>query len=202
MAAANARIGVARAAYYPSIALGSSFGGPNAGWQSHALASLFEAPSRLWSIGLSATQALFDAGKTGAQVRIANADYSLAVAAYRQTVLTAMEEVENGITGLASLERALIQADASVRSAQEAFDIASIRYQGGVDTYLEMITAQQVLLGNQRQAAQVHGQQFATAVYLVKALGGTWSEQSNQVSRGDPSGSSTSPRSPTSTGSR
>ena len=183
MAAANARIGVARAAYYPSIELGSSFGEPNAGWQSTALATLFEAPSRLWSLGLSATQTLFDAGKTRANVRIANADYSAAVATYRQTVLTAMEEVENGITGLASLGRAVTQADSSVKNAQDAFDIATVRYKGGVDTYLEMITAQQVLLSNQRQAVQVHGQQFATAVYLVKALGGGWSENSNRVSR-------------------
>jgi multidrug efflux system outer membrane protein len=176
MAAANARIGVARAAYYPSIQLGSNFGGPNAGWQSRTLATLFEAPSRLWSLGLSATQTLFDAGKTRANVRIANADYFAAVATYRQTVLTAMEEVENGITGLASLDRAVTRADASVKSAQEAFDIATARYRGGVDTYLEMITAQQALLSNQRQAVQVHGQQFATAVYLVKALGGGWSQ--------------------------
>jgi outer membrane protein, multidrug efflux system len=183
MAAANARIGVARAAYYPSIVLGSSFGEPNAGWQSNALATLFDAPSRLWSIGLSATQTLFDAGKTRANVRIASADYVAAVAVYRQTVLTAMEEVENGITGLASLDRAVIQADASVTSAQEAFDIATARYKGGVDTYLEMITAQQVLLGNERLAVQVHGQQFATAVYLVKALGGGWNENSDRFSR-------------------
>jgi NodT family efflux transporter outer membrane factor (OMF) lipoprotein len=174
MAAANARIGVARAAYYPSIILGSGFGQPNAGWQSSALSTLFDAPSQLWSIGLSATETLFDAGKIRADVRIANSDYAAAVAAYRQTVLTAMEEVENGITGLASLDRAVSRADASVTSAQEAFDIATVRYKGGVDTYLEMITAQQVLLNNQRQAVQVHGQQFATAVYLVKALGGGW----------------------------
>jgi outer membrane protein, multidrug efflux system len=174
MAAANARIGVARAAYYPSIVLGPGFGEPNAGWQSNALSTLFDAPSRLWSIGLSASQTLFDAGKTRANVRIASADYDAAVATYRKTVLSAMEEVENGITGLASLERAAGQADASVKSAQDAFDIATARYKGGVDTYLEMITAQQVLLGNQRQAVQVHGQQFATAVYLVKALGGGW----------------------------
>jgi multidrug efflux system outer membrane protein len=183
MAAANARIGVARAAYYPNIELGTIFGEPSAGWQSNALSTLFAAPSRLWSVGLSATQTLFDAGKTGANVRIANADYSAAVAGYRQTVLTAMEEVENGITGLASLDRAVTQADASVKSAQEAFDIATARYKGGVDTYLEMITAQQVLLSNQRQAVQVHGEQFATAVYLVKALGGGWSENPQRVSR-------------------
>jgi NodT family efflux transporter outer membrane factor (OMF) lipoprotein len=175
MAAANARIGVARAAYYPNIILGPGFGGPTVGWQSNALETLFDAPSRLWSIGLSATQTLFDAGKTRANVHIADADYAAAVAAYRQTVLSAMEEVENGITGLASLDRAVVRADASVTSAQEAFDIAAARYKGGVDTYLEMITAQQVLLNNQRQAVQVHGQQFATAVFLVKALGGGWS---------------------------
>ena len=185
MAAANARIGVARAAYYPSIILGPGFGQPNAGWQSNAVSTLFDAPSQLWSIGLSATQTLFDAGKTRANVRIANSDYEAAVAAYRQTVLTAMEEVENGITGLASLDRAVSRADASVTSAQEAFDIATARYKGGVDTYLEMITAQQVLLNNQRQAVQVHGQQFATAVFLVKALGGGWNADSNGASRGN-----------------
>lgn len=183
MASANARIGVARAAYYPSIELGSGFGGPNAGWQSNALSTLFAASSRLWSLGLSAGQTIFDAGKTRANVRIATAGYSAAVASYRQTVLTAMEEVENGITGLASLDRAVTQADASVTSAQQAFDIATIRYKGGVDTYLEMITAQQALLSNQRQAVQVHGQQFATAVYLVKALGGGWNENSEKISR-------------------
>ncbi len=174
MAAANARIGVARAAYYPNISLGSGFGESNAGWQSAALSTLFAAPSRLWSLGLSASQTLFDAGRTRANVRIADLDYTAAVAAYRQTVLVAMEEVENGITGLASLDRASAQADASVRSAQQAFDIATARYKGGVDTYLEMITAQQTLLSNQRQNVQVRGQQFATAVYLVKALGGGW----------------------------
>jgi len=185
MAAANARIGVARAAYYPSIDLGSGFGEPNAGFQSNALSTLFEASSRLWSIGLSATQTLFDAGKNRANVRFANADYTAAVAAYRQTVLTAMEEVENGITGLASLDRAVREADASVKSAQDAFDIAAVRYRGGVDTYLEMITAQQILLSNQRQAVQVRGQQFATEVYLIKALGGSWSEASDKASRGN-----------------
>jgi outer membrane protein, multidrug efflux system len=184
MAAANARIGVARAAYFPTIDLAPGFGAPSVGWESNALASLFAAPSRLWSIGLSASQTLFDAGKTRATVRFADADYVAAVAAYRQTVLTAMEEVENGITGLAALERAEIQANASVRSAQRAFDIASERYKGGVDTYLDVITAEQTLLTNQRQAVQIQGQQFTTAVFLVKALGGGWSQTAPQISRG------------------
>jgi outer membrane protein, multidrug efflux system len=184
MAAANARIGVARAAYYPTIDLTPGFGVPSLGWESNALASLFAAPSRLWSIGLSASETLFDAGKTRASVRFADADYTAAVATYRQTVLTAMEEVENGITGLASLERAEFQANASVLSAQRAFDIASDRYKGGVDTYLDLITAEQTLLTNQRQAVQIEGQQFATAVFLVKALGGGWAQPAPPISRG------------------
>jgi outer membrane protein, multidrug efflux system len=182
MAAANARIGVARAAYFPSIDLAPGLGVPSVGWESNALASLFTAPSRLWSIGLSASQTLFDAGKTRANVRFADADYTAAVAEYRQTVLNAMEEVENGITGIGTLERAEIQANASVRSAQRAFDIASERYKGGVDTYLDVITAQQTLLTNQRQAVQIQGQQFANAVFLVKALGGGWGQPAPPVS--------------------
>jgi NodT family efflux transporter outer membrane factor (OMF) lipoprotein len=172
MAAANARIGVARAAYFPTIQLTPLV--PNIGFQSAAVSSLLSAPSQLWAAGISAGQTLFDAGRTRANVRIAEQDYAAAVASYRQTVLTAMEEVENGITGLRSLERAAAAADASVASAQRAFDIATERYKGGVAIYLDVLTAQQTLLGNQRQAVQIHGQQFLTAVYLVKALGGGW----------------------------
>jgi multidrug efflux system outer membrane protein len=183
MAAANARIGVAKAAYFPNIQLLPGIGSPGIGWESNTLASLFDAPSRLWSIGLSASETVFDAGRIRAEVRFAREDYGAAVAGYRETVLTAMEEVENGITGLASLDRAATQAAASVRSAQRAYDLASDRYKGGVDTYLDVITAQQTLLNNQRQAVQIQGQQFATAVYLVKALGGGW--DAAQVSRSD-----------------
>jgi multidrug efflux system outer membrane protein len=170
MAAANARIGVARAAYFPTIQLMPLV--PSVGWQSSAVSSLFNAPSELWAAGLSTTQTLFDAGRTRANVHIAEQDYTAAVASYRQTVLTAMEEVENGITGLASLDQAAREADASVESSQRAFDIANERYKGGLAVYLDVLTAQQALLGNQRQAVQIHGQQFLTAVYLVKALGG------------------------------
>jgi multidrug efflux system outer membrane protein len=178
MAAANARIGVAKAAYFPNIQLLPGIGAPGIGWEANALAGLFEAPSRLWSVGLSASETLFDAGRTRGEVRFARADYSAAVADYRQTVLSAMEEVENGITGLATLDRASAQALASVNSAQKAYDLASDRYKGGVDTYLDVITSQQTLLNNQRQAVQIQGQQFATAVYLIKALGGGWDSRS------------------------
>jgi NodT family efflux transporter outer membrane factor (OMF) lipoprotein len=181
MASANARIGVARAAYFPTIQLSPLV--PTVGWQSTAVSSLFSAPSQLWAAGLSATQTLFDAGRTGANVHIAEQDYTAAVATYRQTVLSAMEEVENGITGLTSLDRAAKQADASVDSAQRAFDIANERYKGGVAIYLDVLTAQQALLGNQRQAVQIHGQQFLTTVYLVKASGGGWQELSATAQR-------------------
>ncbi len=181
MAAANARIGVARAAYFPTIELMPVV--PNFGFESAAISTLLNAPSQLWSIGLSASQTLFDAGRTRSNVRIAEQDYTAAVATYRQTVLTAMEEVENGITGLASLGLAAEQSDASVESAQRAFDIASERYKGGVAIYLDVLTAQQTLLGNQRQAVQIHGQQFVTAVYLIKALGGGWQVSDPAVSQ-------------------
>ena len=184
MAAANARIGVARAAYFPTIQLTPLV--PNIGWQSAAVSSLFNAPSQLWAAGLSATQTLFDAGRTPANVHIAEEDYTAAVATYRQTVLSAMEEVENGITGLSSLDRAYTHANAGVESAQRAFDIANDRYKGGVAVYLDVLTAQQTLLGNQRQAVQIHGQQFLTAVYLVKALGGGWQESATNGQRASP----------------
>jgi NodT family efflux transporter outer membrane factor (OMF) lipoprotein len=170
MAAANARIGVARAAYFPTIQLLPLM--PSLGWQSSAVSSLLTAPSELWAVGISATQTLFDAGRTRANLHIAEEDYTAAVATYRQTVLMAMEEVENGITGLASLDRAARDADAGVESSRRAFDIANERYKGGVAVYIDVLAAQQALLSNQRQAVQIHGRQFLTAVYLVEALGG------------------------------
>jgi outer membrane protein TolC len=148
------------------------------------LSGLFKASSVFWSLGLSTTQTLFDAGKTRALVRVANADYTAAVATYRRTVLSAMEEVENGITGWSSLERASEQADSSVRDEQRAFDIASARYRDGVDTYLDVITTEQTLLTNQRQAVQIRGQQLSTAVYLIKALGGGWAQGASTAARG------------------
>jgi NodT family efflux transporter outer membrane factor (OMF) lipoprotein len=172
MAVANARVGVARAAYFPTIQLTPLV--PNLGWNSAAMASLISAPSEVWAVGLSTAQTVFDAGRTRANVRIAEQDYAAAVAIYRQTVLGAMEEVENGITGLSSLAQAATRADASVQNAQRAFDIATERYQGGVALYLDVLTAEQALLGDKRQAVQIHGQQFLTTVYLVKALGGGW----------------------------
>lgn len=178
MAAANANVGVARAAYFPTILLQ-----PNGGWNSNQMGNLFSAPSILWSLGGAVTQTLFDAGKTSAGVRIAEASYTASVAAYRQSVLVAMQEVEDGIDGMALLSRAGNQAEASVRSSQRVLDLANDRYTGGLDTYLDVITAQQALLTNQRQAAQIQGQQMLTTVFLVKALGGGWQANVLQASK-------------------
>jgi len=169
MAAANARVGIARAAYFPTIELAGAFG-----WESGALATLLQAPSHAWSIGAAATAPLFTAGAIGANVRIANAQYGEAVASYRHTVLTAMEEVENGIHGLSDLARAEDRSAASTASAQRALDIANDRYAGGVDTFLDVFTAQQTVLANRRQTVQIRGQRALATVYLIKALGGGW----------------------------
>jgi NodT family efflux transporter outer membrane factor (OMF) lipoprotein len=169
MAAANARIGIAKAAYFPTLELL-----PTLGWESNALASLLELPSRMWSLGAAATGSVFNGGATGGAVRIASAQYTASVALYRQTILTAMEEVENGIVGLAQLSRAEAESAASVRGAQRALDIANDRYAGGVDTFLDVFTAQQALLAYRRETVQIEGQRMLAAVYLVKALGGGW----------------------------
>lgn len=172
MAAANAQIGVVSAAFFPSITLGSSLG-----LNSRAIASLLDAPSLLWSLGLSAAQTVFDGGRIKANVELARAGHAAAIASYRRVVLTAMQEVEDGIIGLAALERASAQARTAVAAAQRVLEMARARYDGGVSTYLEVITAQQALLANERQAAQLLGQRMLTSVFLVKALGGDWQGQ-------------------------
>ncbi|MDB5874287.1 MAG: transporter, partial [Ramlibacter sp.] len=168
-AAANAQIGVARAAYYPNITLG-----PSLGVDSRMLSTLFDAPSLLWSLGVSLAQPLFDAGRTDANVAMAEAGYQLTVANYRRVVLTAMQEVQDGISGSAALDRALAQARLAEQSAQRVLQLATDRYEGGVATYLDVITAQQSLLNSQRQVAQLLGQRLLVSVFLVKALGGDW----------------------------
>ena len=172
MAAANAQIGVARAAYYPSITIA-----PTGGFESNSLASLFNAPSLLWSLGASLAQPIFSAGRLDANVDFARAGYDATVASYRRTVLTAMQEVEDGITGLAALERADAQARNAVATTRLVLELATARYEGGATTYLDVITAQQALLNAERLAAQLSGQRLLTSVFLIKALGGDWQLQ-------------------------
>jgi NodT family efflux transporter outer membrane factor (OMF) lipoprotein len=169
MAAANAQIGIARAAFYPSVLLGATVGS-----ESNVLSKLLDAPSLLWSIGLSATQVLFDGGRIRAGVDFASAGYAGATANYRRVVLTAMQEVQDGISGLQSLDGASAQAERAVASARRVLQMSTARYEGGATAYLDVITAQQALLASERQAAQLAGQRLLTSVFLVKALGGDW----------------------------
>lgn len=169
MAAANAQIGMAQAAFYPSVMLS-----PMVGLESSRLSNLVSASSLLWSFGVSAVQTLFDAGRIRANVDYAQAGYQANVAFYRQTVLTAMQEVEDGLSGTTILRRAATNAQTAVNSSQHVLDLASARYEGGIGTHLDVITAQQGLLTSQRQAVQIAGQRFQVAVFLIKALGGGW----------------------------
>jgi NodT family efflux transporter outer membrane factor (OMF) lipoprotein len=169
MAAANAQIGVATSAYYPSISLGALFGS-----ESRLTRLWFNTASGIWSLGFSLAQPLFDGGRISASVDSARAGYEATVANYRRTVLTAMQEAEDGIIGLGALERAYAQAKVAIASAGRVLDIATTRYEGGIASSLDVITAQQSLLASERLAAQLQGQRLLTSVFLIKALGGDW----------------------------
>jgi len=173
MAAANAQIGVASAAFYPSVTLGPALYGV----ESRSLSTLFDAPSVLWAIGLSATQVLFDNGRLKATADFARAGHAATIANYRRVVLIAMQEAEDGITGLAALERASAQARTAVATARRVLEMATARYEGGASGYLDVITAQQALLNGARQVAQLDGQRMLTSVFLIKALGGDWQRE-------------------------
>jgi multidrug efflux system outer membrane protein len=179
MAAANAQVGLAAAAFYPSLTLGANYGA-----DSRNLASLFDAPSIVWSLGASLAAPLFDGGRLRANQEAASAGYDASVASYRRTVLTAMQEVEDGLIGGAALERAHAQAGVAIASAGRVLDLATTRYEGGVSTYLDVITAQQSLLNAERQAAQLQGQRMLLSVFLVKALGGGMSDLPAQAAAG------------------
>ncbi|SAK99332.1 efflux transporter outer membrane subunit [Caballeronia ptereochthonis] len=169
MAAANAQIGVAKAAFFPSLTLNGTVG-----WESTAFSSLISAPSLLWTIGTMASQVVFDGGRRSAAVDFANQGYIAAVANYRQTVLGAFQQVQDGIVGLSVLDGAAKQSHAAVVDAQRLLSLANDRYSGGLVAYLDVITAQQQLLTSERQDVQIRGQQRTVSVALVKALGGGW----------------------------
>jgi NodT family efflux transporter outer membrane factor (OMF) lipoprotein len=183
MAAANAQIGIASAAYFPSVTLAGAYG-----FESRTLSALFDSPSLIWSLGVSLLQPLFDAGRIQANVDFSTAGYAATVANYRRVVLTAMQEVQDGITGLAALESASAQVAKAIASATRALDLATARYEGGIAAYLEVIVAQQALLNNERLSAQLQGQRLLTSVFLVKALGGDWHGERTGAAGQDVSG--------------
>jgi outer membrane protein, multidrug efflux system len=173
MAVANAQIGVAKAAYYPSLNL---FG--QGGWQAADITKLANVGSAVWAVGANVSQDIFSGGALRAQVQFARAGYDANVASYRQTVLSAFQEVQDEITGLSVLIQAQQTQQDAVDSARRTLDISTSRYSGGLVSYLDVVTAQRDLLANEQQLAIIAGQRLVSSVLLVKALGGGWDASS------------------------
>jgi len=169
MAAANANIGVATAAFFPTVKLAGL-----AGFQSGDISMLFDWPSRFWAIGSSLSMPLFEGGQLSATLRQAKAAYEETIAKYRGAVLTAFADVENSIAAEHLLATEYEQNLAALQAAQKQLEIANNRYRSGLVTYLEVATAQNVVLGTERTTARLRGQQLVASVSLIKSLGGGW----------------------------
>ena len=169
VAAANAQIGVAKAAYYPNISLGAT-----GGLESSAITTLVSGPSVLWSAGPSALFTVFDVGRRRAASDQAIAAYDQAVANYRQTVLTSFQQVEDNVAALRILEHEAQVQDKAVAAVQKYLELAITRYKGGVTSYLEVTTAQSAALSDEVTAVNILGRRMVGAVTLVQALGGGW----------------------------
>jgi len=169
MAQANAQIGVATSAYYPTLTLSAA-----AGFESSSLSKWLTWPYRFWSVGPTLSETLFDAGLRRATVQQYQAAYDEAVANYRQTVLTAFGQVEDNLAALRILASEIGQQDQAVSSAQRLLDIATERYRLGIDPYLDVITAQATLLSARQTAVTLRLQQLTDVVQLIEALGGGW----------------------------
>jgi NodT family efflux transporter outer membrane factor (OMF) lipoprotein len=170
VAAANAQIGLARAAYFPSLTLGAT-----GGWESRTFSHLLEGPSRFWSVGPQLAATLFDGGAIRAQTEQARAAYDAAAANYRQTVLGAFQAVEDNLAALRVLDQEAREQQIAVNSAQHLLDLANTRFRTGIDSYLNVITAQTALLSNRETNVQIQLRQVTASLSLVKALGGGWS---------------------------
>lgn len=170
MAAANAQIGVAKAAFYPSLTLAPMIGG----YESNSLTNLISMPSVVWSIGVQSTQSLIDGGRIRAGVDFAQAGYVAALASYRQAVLVAIQEAQDALGNLHGLESAGQQQDEAVKNQDQAYKITLLRYNEGLDDALTLAIVQQNRLSALRVQSQIRGGQFVEAVSLLKALGGGW----------------------------
>lgn len=169
VASANASIGVAVSAYYPIITLSGS-----TGLQAIKLSELFSGPSFFWSVGPVLAQTLFNAGQTHAQVEEAQANYDATVAVYRQTVLTAFQQVEDDLSGLRILADEAAAVGEAVKSANESLTIATNQYKAGTVGYLNVITAQTTALTDELSAESIRTRRMTTSVLLIEALGGGW----------------------------
>jgi NodT family efflux transporter outer membrane factor (OMF) lipoprotein len=169
MAQANAIIGIEKAAYYPTLNLTGA-----GGLQSSTLGALFSLPGLFWSLGASATEIIFDAGLRNATVAQYTANYNANVAAYKQTVLTAFQQVEDYIATLRVTSQQITRQDAAVKTAQQYLEIATARFETGLDPYLDVITAQNALLSDQQAVVTLRVSEMTAAVQLIQALGGGW----------------------------
>ena len=169
LAQANAQIGVARAAYYPTVTLSAA-----AGFASTSFTSWFTWPSRLWSVGPGVSETIFDGGLRRATVQQYRAAYDQATANYRETVLTAFQQIEDNLASLRLLSKEIEQQETAVKSAQRNLALATDRYRLGIDPYLNVITAQTTLLSNQQTDVNLHVLQMTATVQLIEALGGGW----------------------------
>lgn len=169
VAFANEQIGIATAALYPSLTIGAA-----AGLQSSVLGDLFTWPSRFWSVGPQLAQTLFDTGRRRAQIRVTQATYDATAADYRQTVLTALQQVEDSLAQLRILAEEALITDRAVAAAQQSLEISTIQYRGGLANYLQVITAQTSALQNQRTAVDLLTRRMVASVSLIQALGGGW----------------------------
>jgi NodT family efflux transporter outer membrane factor (OMF) lipoprotein len=169
VAEANDRIGIARAAFYPTISLSGT-----AGIEATSFANLFNPASLLWSIGPTLSQTVFDAGRRASVSEQANASYDETVADYRQTTLTAFQQVEDNLIALRVLKQEAENQHQATLAAQSAEQIFNNRYVGGLDTYLQVVTAQTTALNNERNDIDIMRRQMDASVLLIKALGGGW----------------------------
>ena len=187
----NALIGVARAAYFPNVALTGS-----GGLLSADLTQLFTVPSLVWTAAAGAVQPLYTGGRLSAGMEHARAVYEESVDNYREQVLTAFQEVEDGLSGLRVLEEQAAAYDKAVQSAQKTVDISTSRYREGLAEYIEVITAESSLLANERAADQILEQRLLTTIQLIQALGGGWQDSRIYSSSPGAAGTSEGPSSP------
>jgi len=168
-AAANAQIGIAISAFYPTVTLGAT-----GGFESVNLGTWIQGPSSMWTLGAQASELLFDAGQRHALTDAARHSYEAQADGYRNTVFQAFDDVEDQLSGLRILEREANVEQGAVDAAHHSFDLSNSRYKGGVTSYLEVLTAEQTLLQDEVTAINIESRQFAASVSLVRALGGGW----------------------------
>jgi len=169
MAAANAQIGVAYAAFYPTLTLSAS-----GGVESSAIKHILDWPSRFWSIGPSISETVYDGGLRRATVNQYIATYNANVATYRQSVLTAFQQVEDSLAAVGILSQQILRQQEAVDSSQTFLQLEWERYKNGIDPYIDVVTAQITLLANRRSLAILQVQQMTASVQLIESLGGGW----------------------------